>query len=292
MLYSNKDIGIFGSSKIAIDEKNKVIYMPVLSAAAPISSAIYGFDVSGDTPIIVSKVDLPFFVVSTQFDPVNGKVVVIGIYFLFGHNEDWKRQLLQKGFPELKENDTVEIGLADPKTGQYESLFVLPNNVFPGYFGIIPGGTSTVSEKNHLFVFPTATRVSEDKLSWGVSTLNLDTKEYKTFTEENYEPVIMEWNGDVLQTVNNVLADNRHLNWGTLDLQTGQITEKLAYTDPRFVFVVGGLSTVDLIAGKLYSIIGSGGGPPVAIVTIDTKTGEMLENHYFTFQPNYLVFVP
>ncbi|ELR24693.1 uncharacterized protein ACA1_173210 [Acanthamoeba castellanii str. Neff] len=46
-------------------------------------------------------------------------------------------------------------------------------------------------------------------------------------------------------------------------------------------FVVGSLSAFDSESAQFYSLVGSGGGPPVALVTVSAKSGEVENAVYF-----------
>eukprot|EP01120_Amphizonella_sp_Union-15-10_P015513 TRINITY_DN8003_c0_g1_i1.p1 TRINITY_DN8003_c0_g1~~TRINITY_DN8003_c0_g1_i1.p1 ORF type:complete len:322 (-),score=50.60 TRINITY_DN8003_c0_g1_i1:119-1084(-) len=251
------DWSFLGSLQITKDNKQNVFF-PILSLT--LGSIVIGLNLSSSIPEIICQVQLPYSVVSMEFDTKTSTLIVI--------------QLAQ---------DHASIAYIDPYKGSYSTVANFTSSFFPAYFGFIPGGTCAIYPPKNLFVFPTMT-VLNQSFEFYVSTMDLISFEIRNFKQTDLEAAVMKfWDGELVTIITN--GNQNGLSWGYFDFEKGVLVKKFDYHLENFVFVVGGIGTVSPPLKVLYTVLGNGKGPPVALTRVNLDSG-LLEGYSYFISPH------
>jgi len=281
-LYASPEFQQFFAMTPAIDYANKRAFIATFGQPGDrFPTVLLGFDFSkSPNATLVTRVALPnAYVMSLQYDPVNDRVFVISTPL---KNEE-------KDPPTI----TIPVGYVDLRSNTFKNFTNLPAGVIPSEGGI-GGGASIVMSNKRLIAVACMTQQPSPSRKYSLVLINMDSGQITNVPFlANYIPVAMALNTKTNQIM--ALFSNTTispLTFGTIDI-AGKITSIRKWTSLSFVFVVGSMSTMDSEDNKMYTVLGNGAGPPVALVTIDTTTGERLNAAYFSSkQPKSIFYLP
>jgi len=278
-LYVSSQFQEFFAITPGIDYANKRVFLPTLGQPGDprFPTVLLGFKISGSVATLVTRVAVPnAYSVAVQYDPVTDRVFIVSLPLT-----------AQSGAPP----PVISVGYVDLKTNVYSNFTVLNPGMVPSEAGI-GGGSSVLLAGKRLLVLGTMSGSSSDRKGY-LSLVNLVTGTVTDVPLGKYITASMTLNTRTNE-IDAMLMTSVGLNLTFCRVQpTGQVTPVHVWSDLAFAFVVGSLATMDSANNRLYSVMGSGGGPPVALVTIDTTTGLRLNAAYFQRrQPQSLFYLP
>lgn len=176
----------------------------------------------------------------------------------------------------------------DLASGKATNVTSLPDGFLPAIQGI-GGGPALIDEKNRELVLSAMQHPNQNDMSYSLLKFNLDTHRFSSIPLPDLWPGAMakdEKSGRVYALLHSSDRSQRLISFGTVDSTSGKIAVISKWNSTALVFVVGSLSAFDSASAQFYSVMGSGGGPPVALVTVSAKSGKVENAAYFnTAQP-------
>jgi len=275
----------------AVDENTLTIYLPLLNQAGSAQqdpkgtwpAVLRGYRFANGNFTVVSSTPLPYGnVMVTQFDQKSGR-----IYCLSAPLQD---SFLQRSAENrFTAQPVMFFGYVDPVAQKYYAISQL--SIAPAVAGLGGVAAALFSPGGVLLVSTMTPQNGTVPPQPAISLVSLTTGAIKHTSILNRIPEALA----IKTRTRNVyglfssLTSPFNMTVGVVDRTTGTPHYLPTWPNKDLVFVVGALSAIDANTNVLYSLMGSGEGPPVALVTVDLHQGNILRYKYFgQHQPHSL----